>query len=106
MISDTMPKAGRIMMYTSGCPKIQNRCSHSSGSAPCCTLKKLAPNSRSNISRNWADGEHRHGEQQQELRDQAHPGEHRHLHQRHARRPHVEHGDDQVDRRRSARRCR
>ena len=41
-------------MYTSGWPKIQNRCSHRSGSAPCSTLKKLASNSRSNVSRNSA----------------------------------------------------
>ena len=37
-------------MYTSGCPKIQNRCSHSSGSAPADTLKKLASNVRSSVS--------------------------------------------------------
>src|SRR3546814_11715076 len=54
MVSDTMPKAGRIMMYTSGCPKIQNRCSQSSGSAPADTSKKLASKSRSQVSRNRA----------------------------------------------------
>ena len=53
-ISDTRPKAGRIIRYTSGCPKTQNRFSHNSGLPPLCTLKKLAWNSRSNISRNWA----------------------------------------------------
>ena len=58
-------------MYTSGCPKIQNRCCHSSGSAPASTLKKVAPKSRSNISRNSATVMHRDGEQQQELGDQA-----------------------------------
>ena len=41
-------------MYTSGCPKIQNRCCHSSGSAPAAGSKNGAPKSRSNISRNSA----------------------------------------------------
>ena len=38
-------------MYTSGWPKIQKRCCHSSGSAPAATSKKLASNVRSNVSR-------------------------------------------------------
>ena len=38
------------MRYTSGCPKIQNRCSHSSGLAPLATLKKLAWKVRSIMS--------------------------------------------------------
>ena len=54
MISDTIPNAGRMRMYTSGWPKIQNRCSHNNGSAPAATLKKLAPKSRSNVRRNNA----------------------------------------------------
>src|SRR5579872_4696062 len=29
--SEMIPKPGRIMMYTSGCPKNQNRFSHSTG---------------------------------------------------------------------------
>ena len=33
-ISEISPIAGRIMMYTSGCPKNQNRCCQSSGSPP------------------------------------------------------------------------
>ena len=41
-------------MYTSGWPNNQNRCCHSSGSPPAAGLKKLAPKSRSNISRNRA----------------------------------------------------
>ena len=53
-LADTMPKLGKMRMYTSGCPKIQNRCCHSSGSAPASTLKNVAPNSRWNISRNSA----------------------------------------------------
>ncbi|CAB4656723.1 unannotated protein [freshwater metagenome] len=43
------------MRYTSGCPKIQNKCSHNSGLAPFATLKKFASNSRSSMSRTWAD---------------------------------------------------
>ena len=41
-------------MYTSGWPKIQNRCCHSSGSAPASTEKNVASNERWNISRNSA----------------------------------------------------
>ena len=54
MTSDMMPNAGRMRMYTSGWPKIQNKCCHSSGSAPAATLKKLAPKSRPKVSRNSA----------------------------------------------------
>ena len=54
MISETMPKAGNTSTYTSGCPKIQNRCCHRSGSAPASTWKKLAPKRRSNVSRKSA----------------------------------------------------
>ena len=43
MISETMPKAGRIMMYTSGCPKNQNTCWKSTGSPPPAALKKVVP---------------------------------------------------------------
>ena len=52
--SETMPKAGSTMMYTSGCPKIQKRCCHSSGSAPASTEKKVASKERWNIRRNSA----------------------------------------------------
>ena len=41
-------------MYTSGWPKIQNRCCHNSGSAPASGLKNWAPKRRSKISRNNA----------------------------------------------------
>jgi hypothetical protein len=53
-ISETIPNAGRIRMYTSGCPNTQKRCSHSSGSAPASTLKKLESKLRSKVSRNSA----------------------------------------------------
>ena len=43
------------MRYTSGCPKIQNKCSHNSGLAPFATLKKFASNPRSSMSRTCAD---------------------------------------------------
>jgi hypothetical protein len=54
MISDTIPKPAGSMMYTSGWPKIQNRCCHSSGSPPLAPLKKVAPKRRSKVSRNSA----------------------------------------------------
>jgi hypothetical protein len=54
MISEMIPNAGRIRMYTSGCPKTQNKFSQSSGSAPASTLKKFASYSRSKVSRNSA----------------------------------------------------
>ena len=38
-------------MYTSGCPKIQNRCCQSIGSPPPDGTKKWVPKNRSNISR-------------------------------------------------------
>lgn len=31
-IQETIPNAGRMMTYTSGCPKYQNRCWNTSGS--------------------------------------------------------------------------
>ena len=63
----TMPNDGSTRMYTSGWPKIQNRCCHSSGSAPASTEKNVASNWRwkmsstsatvitgmANSSRNW-----------------------------------------------------
>ena len=32
--SDAIPRAGRRTMYTSGCPKNQNRCSNKTGDPP------------------------------------------------------------------------
>ena len=32
--SEMIPNAGRMRMYTSGCPKNQKRCCHSKGSPP------------------------------------------------------------------------
>ena len=49
-----MPIAGKIRMYTSGCPNNQNRCCHSTGSPPAAALKKFVSESRSNISWNSA----------------------------------------------------
>ena len=37
-------------MYTSGCPKSQNRCCQSTGSPPAAGTKKFAPKKRSSIS--------------------------------------------------------
>src|SRR5271155_478684 len=60
-ICEITPKPGTIAMYTSGCPKNQNRCCHSNGDPPewfwSCPLtskpegrKKLVPALRSRIS--------------------------------------------------------
>src|SRR5882672_2099548 len=42
-----MPKAGKIMMYTSGWPKNQNKCWNSSGSPPPSGAKNVVPKLRS-----------------------------------------------------------
>src|SRR6185312_15606493 len=47
-ISEMIPNAGRIMMYTSGWPKNQNTCWYITGSPPAAALKKLVPKKRSN----------------------------------------------------------
>ncbi len=49
MISEMMPKNGSAMMYTSGWPKNQKRCCHSSG-PPTDGSKMWAPNFRSTSS--------------------------------------------------------
>ena len=49
-----MPNDGKIRMYTSGCPKIQNKCCHNSGSAPDATSKNVASKERWNVSRKSA----------------------------------------------------
>ena len=43
----TMPKPGKIRMYTSGWPKNQNRCWYSSGSPPPAGSKNVVPKLRS-----------------------------------------------------------
>src|SRR3712207_8761138 len=45
--SETIPKAGRIRIYTSGWPKIQKRCCQRSGSPPPEGTKKWVPKKRS-----------------------------------------------------------
>ena len=47
MISQIIPKAGRIKMYTSGCPKNQNKCCQKITLPCCCGSKKCAPRNRS-----------------------------------------------------------
>ena len=47
MIAETTPKAGRIMMYTSGCPKNQKMCMNIVGSPPPAALKNEVPKWRS-----------------------------------------------------------
>ena len=53
-ISETIPMAGNIKIYTSGCPKTQNRCCHNTGLAPAATTKKLNPNTLSKLNSNKA----------------------------------------------------
>ena len=43
MISEMIPKAGRIMMYTSGCPKNQKMCWNITGSPPPAAVKNAVP---------------------------------------------------------------
>ncbi len=52
--SEMMPNDGNTRMYTSGWPNSQNRCCHSSGSAPSATEKNVAPKFRWNNNRNSA----------------------------------------------------
>ena len=47
MISETTPKNGSATMYTSGCPKNQNRCCHRIGEPPAVGSKKWVLNCRS-----------------------------------------------------------
>jgi hypothetical protein len=47
MTSEMTPKPGRIMMYTSGCPKNQNRCCQSTGEPWVVGSKKWVPKWRS-----------------------------------------------------------
>ena len=100
-ISETMPMPGRMRMYTSGWPKIQNRCWYSSGSPPAAALKKFVREVAVEEDLISAAVTRRHREQREERDDEHHPHEHRHAHQRHARRAHVEDRDDEVDRRTS-----
>ncbi len=53
MTSEMIPKNGSAMMYTSGWPKNQNRCCHSSA-PPFATSKMCAPNFRSTSRANSA----------------------------------------------------
>ena len=43
MTWDTIPNDGRIMMYTSGCPKNQKMCWNRTGSPPPAASKKVVP---------------------------------------------------------------
>ena len=50
MISEMIPITGRIITYTSGCPKNQNTCWKSSALPPSAGLKKCVPAWRSSSS--------------------------------------------------------
>lgn len=49
MISEKIPKAGRMTIYTSGCPHNQNRFDQSIGLPPSVNVKKWEPNKRSKV---------------------------------------------------------
>jgi hypothetical protein len=51
-ISEKIPNAGNIRIYTSGCPKIQKKCSQIIVFPPLATSKKFEPNKRSKIIKN------------------------------------------------------
>src|SRR5699024_11007480 len=50
MTSEKIPKAGIAKIYTSGCPKIQNKCCQNTGS-PSGPWKKFVSNKRTNTSK-------------------------------------------------------
>ncbi|BFG79958.1 hypothetical protein PTKU46_79920 [Paraburkholderia terrae] len=50
MTCEMIPNAGRIMMYTSGCPKNQRICWYITGSPPPLALKRDVPKWQSNSS--------------------------------------------------------
>src|SRR5699024_8194527 len=50
MTSEKIPKAGIVKIYTSGCPKIQNKCCQNTGT-PSGPWKNCVSNKRSNISK-------------------------------------------------------
>src|SRR5690625_3663 len=52
MTSLNTPNAGKINIYTSGCPNIQNKCSQIITLPPIDGSKKFAPNKRSKVRRN------------------------------------------------------
>ena len=52
--SEIIPNAGSTKIYTSGWPKIQNRCCHNNGSPPNSGVKKVAPNNRLKVSKKSA----------------------------------------------------
>ena len=93
-------------MYTSGWPKIQNRCWYSSGSPPAAALKKFVSKLRSKntmISAAVTIGIANSVRNATTSIIQTNTGMRM---QRHAGRAHVEDGDDEVDRRRRRTRCR
>ncbi len=86
-------------MYTSGCPKIQNRCCQSSGSPPPDGDEEVGAEEAVEHEQDERDRDDRERQQQQHLGDEAHPDEHRHAHQLHAGRAQVHDRDEEVDRR-------
>ncbi len=52
IISEKIPNAGNTRIYTSGCPKIQKKCSQITVFPPFAVTKKFEPNIRSKIIKN------------------------------------------------------
>src|SRR5258708_37467316 len=105
---DVTPMPGRIAIYTSGCPKNQNRCCHRSGDPPSCGMslslttrppgmKKLLPPTRSSSSR--IPPRQQYGKRQQREDRGGKPGPHGegHPHERHAARPQIDCGTEKVE---------
>jgi hypothetical protein len=95
--SEMIPKNGSATMYTSGCPKNQNRCCHSNG-PPVAGSNTWAPRRRSASSASSAGGQQREDHQDEQGRDQDVPREDRHPEHRHAGRAQSQDRRDHVDR--------
>ena len=57
-------------MYTSGWPKIQNRCCQSSGSAPAPIVVEVRAEEAVELEEHQRDRDHREGQHEQELHDE------------------------------------
>ena len=103
MIDVAIPNAGRMMMYTSGCPKIQNRFCHSSGVTSERGVVEVKAELAVELQEQRRHAQRRQREQQRERHRQKREAEQRHPVDRHARRAQLEDRDDEVDRRDRAR---
>ena len=63
-ISDTIPMAGSISMYTSGCPNTQNRCCQSTAFGPGGHVEEVHPEGAVEVQLDQGDSYHREGKHQ------------------------------------------